>query len=249
MISDAWRRRSEVIGKYASMAFSAVRQQGFAAGVGQVASEVVFDRRHGLAAFLPREVSDGVDDPTFRIADAVQYQGVDPRLALRILEMLPMETRSNATFVDYGCGKARGLAVGILAGFRRLVGVEVSRELAALADRNLAVMRQRNPGVDVQIHVMDATRYQPPEGPLVAFLYNPFVGLTLERVVQRLEQHATHHPVWVVYINPRGRSAFLNRGFRERSIFGSSEALLLQSGPECENVDTFGMGETLDKGR
>lgn len=249
MIRESWKRRSGVLSKYASMALSAVRQHGFAPGVGRVAAEVVFDRRHGLAAFLPREVVGVVDDPTFRPADAVQYQGVDPRLALRILEILPMETRSNATFVDYGCGKARGLAVGILAGFRRLVGVEVSRELAALADRNLAVMRRRNPGVDVQIHIMDATRYQPPEGPLVAFLYNPFVGLTLERVVQRLEQHATHHPVWVVYINPRGRSAFLNRGFRERSVFGSSEALLLQSGSECENLATFGMGETLVKSR
>jgi len=230
--------------KYASMALSAVRQNGFAAGVGQVASEVAFDRRHGLAAFLPREVVGVVDDPTFRLADAVQYQGVDPRLALRVLEMLPMETRFNATFVDYGCGKARGLAVGIVAGFRRLVGVEVSRELAALADRNLAVMRRRNPGVDVQIHVMDATRYLPPEGPLVAFLYNPFVGLTLERVVQRLQQHAAQHPVWVVYINPRGRCAFLNRGFRERSIGWSSEALLLESGPECESVKSFRTGET-----
>ena len=211
------------------MALASVRGQGLAAGLGRLTSELAFDRRHGLSAFLPREVVAEADEPGFRVVDAIQYQGVDPRLALEVLEALPQEVRGEATFVDYGCGKARGLAVAILVGFRRLIGVEVSRDLAALAERNLRLLRERNPGVDVRIQRIDAVRFMPPDGPLVAFLFNPFVGLTLERVVQRLEAHAAAFPVWVVYINPRGRSAFLNRGFRIRSEWDG--AVLLESKP------------------
>jgi predicted RNA methylase len=223
-----------VIGKYAALASSALRRQGVLKGVGQLASQWSFDRRHGLSAFLPREIRCEEGEPGFRLADAVQYQGVDPGLALDVLKRLPMGLHSDATFVDYGCGKGRGLAVGILAGFRQLIGVEVSRDLAALAGRNLQALRERHPGVRIQIQTMDATRFQPPEGPLVVFLYNPFVGLTLERVVQRLAHHATRSPVHVVYINPRGRSAFLDHGFRQRVTWPDSQALILESGVASE---------------
>ena len=175
-----------VIKKYAALALSAIRQQGIFQGVSQLAGQWSFDRRHGLSAFLPREIRHEEGEPGFRLADAVQYQGVDPVLALDVLKRLPMGLRSDATFVDYGCGKGRGLAVGILTGFRQLIGVEVSRDLAALAGQNLETLRLRHPGgVHLEIQTMDATRFQPPEGPLVVFLYNPFVGLTLEGLSQR----------------------------------------------------------------
>jgi len=179
----------------------------------------------------------------------MQYQGVDPRLALETLNWLPMELRSNATFVDYGCGKGRGLAVGILAGFRQLIGVEVSRDLATLAERNLQTLRMRHPGVHIELQTMDAVRFQPPEGPLVVFLYNPFVGLTLERVVQRLADHATRSPVYVVYINPRGRSAFLDHGFRQCAASPGSQALVFESGLASEALQFRGRGHPFTSAR
>jgi predicted RNA methylase len=219
-----------VIRKYALLALAALRREGVCNGVSQLVAQWSFDRRHGLSAFFPREVRHEASEPEFRMSDAMQYQGVDPRLALEILNRLPTELRSEATFVDYGCGKGRGLAVGILAGFRQLIGVEVSRDLATLAERNLQTLRLRHPEVSIDIQIMDAARFKPPEGPLVVFLYNPFVGLTLERVVQRLAHHATRSPVHVVYINPRGRSAFLDHGFRQRAAWPGSQGLVLESG-------------------
>lgn len=219
-----------ILVKYASLAWRSLRRDGFSEGVQRCLAEWSFDRRHGLRAWWPQEVGQGILDAGFRAIDAVQYQGVDPRLAQAVLAALPTEVCSQATFVDYGCGKARGLAVGILAGFRRLVGVEVSLDLATMAERNLTTLLGRHPGVAVEIRTQDATAFEPPEGPLVAFLYNPFVGLTLERVVQRLERHATRWPVWVVYINARGCSAFLHRGFHQRAVWMGNRAVLLESG-------------------
>jgi predicted RNA methylase len=234
-----------VIKKYAALALSAIRQQGVFQGASQLAAQWSFDRRHGLSAFLPREIRHEEGEPGFRLADAVQYQGVDPVLALDVLKRLPMGLRSDATFVDYGCGKGRGLAVGILAGFRQLIGVEVSRDLAALAGQNLETLRLRHPGVHLEIQTMDATRFQPPEGPLVVFLYNPFVGLTLERVVQRLAHHATRWPVHVVYINPRGRAAFLDHGFQQRAAWPDSQALIFEAGVVSEAFQLGCLGHRL----
>jgi hypothetical protein len=77
---------------------------------------------------------------------------------------------------------------------------------------------------------------------LVVFLYNPFVGLTLERVVQRLADHATRSPVHVVYINPRGRSAFLDHGFRQCAAWPDSPALVFESGLASEALQFRSLG-------
>jgi hypothetical protein len=210
------------------MALVSARQRGLVAGLGDLVSQWTFDRKHGLEAFMPREVEATEDQAGFRPADSVQYQGVDPGLAREVLLGIPAGVRSQATFVDYGCGKGRGLAVGMLAGFPRLVGVEVSPELAAACDRNLRRLRERHPGVALEIRILDAARYEPPGGPLVAFLYNPFLGPTLDEVAGRLGRRDDGHPVWVAYVNPRGRGAFPRASFLERAAWEPSRAVLLE---------------------
>lgn len=221
--------RFRVAAKYASMAFAAARRRGVVSGVADLAAEWSFDRRHGLAALMPREVCVPNSDPGFRVEDAIQYQGVDPRLALEVLESVPRDFRAGATFVDYGCGKGRGLAVGILAGFRRLIGVEVSAELANASERNLGTLRERHPGIELVIRTVDAARFEPPEGPVVAFLYNPFVGPTLRQVADRLGRLSVRSPVWVAYVNPRCRLVFAPELFAERAVWQPSRAVLLES--------------------
>lgn len=219
-----------VIRKYAAMAVVSLRREGVRGSLARMAAEWSFDRRHGLSAFLPREVGSGDPAPGFRVADAVQYQGVDPRLAFRALRGLPGGLQFSATFVDYGCGKARGLAVGMLCGFRSLVGVEACPDLARIAERNLRRLRERHPGVRVDIVNQDAALFEPPGGPLVAFLYNPFLGETLDQVARRLGAHARRFPVRVVYINPRGCPTFIRHGFRREVAWDGERAVLLGAG-------------------
>ena len=223
--------RLRVIRKYATMVVVSLRREGVRRSLAQMAAEWSFDRRHGLSAFLPREIGTRDLVPGFCAADAVQYQGVDPRIAFRVLGALPRGLHSSATFVDYGCGKARGLAVGMLFGFRKLMGVEVCPDLAVIAERNLRRLRDRHPEAQVEIVQQDAARFVPPDGPLVAFLHNPFLGDTLERVAERLGNHARSAPVWVVYINPRGSSAFMRQGFRCRAAWDGERAVLLEADP------------------
>ena len=74
----------------------------------------------------------------------------------------------------------------------------------------------------------DAAEYDPPPGPLVAFLYNPFRGETLERVVQNLTRHAAQSrtQLWVVYVNPQELDRFIRIGWRIDHEIQRNETLL-----------------------
>jgi len=109
------------------------------------------------------------------------------------------------TFVDLGCGKGKPLMVASSYRFRRLVGVDISPACIAVARRNLT--RHRPEPIDprrVELVTMDAGDYVFPEDPLVVYLFNPFPGAVLARVVANLEAslRARPRPAAVVYVNP-----------------------------------------------
>ncbi len=117
---------------------------------------------------------------------------------------------SGFTFVDLGCGKGKPLLVASAYPFRRLAGVDVSPACVAVARRNVA--RYRPGCIDparVELRVGDAEDFVFPEGPLVVYLYNPFPGAVLERVVAGLEASLCERPrpCAVIYVNPHALAA------------------------------------------
>ncbi len=150
--------------------------------------------------------------------DGVQYQGTNPRLARKLLRSLPSDAR-NAWFIDYGCGKGRGLLLGIEAGFTRLIGVEFAPELANQCRANLKIARRLPPISSISVVEGDAALFQPPPGPLIAFLYNPFRGQTLQRVLQRLTAHSQTdgQAVQIVYVNPQEVEQFTRLGWKMKN--------------------------------
>ena len=65
----------------------------------------------------------------------------------------------------------------------------------------------------------DAALFQPPPGPLIAFLYNPFRGQTLQRVLQRLTAHSQTdgQAVQIVYVNPQEVEQFTRLGWKMKN--------------------------------
>src|SRR6185503_12151373 len=55
------------------------------------------------------------------------------------------------TFIDFGCGKGRVVHQAARWPFRRVIGVEVSPELAEIARAGLAARRHRHRSRDVEI--------------------------------------------------------------------------------------------------
>lgn len=214
MLDSFGNGHSPIWHKYLGFAWKTVRSQGLAAAVRDLGSEVAFDFKYGTRTWRPRDIAQ-LETAVGSREDAVQYQGASPRLVRLLLAQLPHSLR-DAWYVDYGCGKGRGLLLGMEAGFTRLAGVEFAPELAEECRTNLARARQFSAIPRPAVEVMDAAQYTPPNGPLVAFLYNPFHGETMRRVANRLtlRAHSSDSPTWVVYVNPQDLDQFSSLGWK-----------------------------------
>ncbi|HEX4406239.1 MAG TPA: class I SAM-dependent methyltransferase [Polyangia bacterium] len=137
------------------------------------------------------------------LAHATGYGGSQPSVVRAALDALP--PLSNATFIDLGCGKGRPLLLAAERPFREVVGVELSSELAAVAQSNAAVMRARRSGCPpIRVVVGDAASHPLPSGDVVLFLYNPFGAPVVAAVVDAVERAVAieRRAVYVIGYNP-----------------------------------------------
>ena len=109
------------------------------------------------------------------------------------------------TFIDLGAGKGRIMLLASNLPFQRVLGVELIPELQAIATRNIAkyqpAARQCQ---DVKCILGDVCDFAFPPGPLVIFMWHPFVGPVFERVMDNLDYSLKHDPreVYLVYLRP-----------------------------------------------
>lgn len=109
-------------------------------------------------------------------------------------------------FVDLGSGKGRALLLASSLPFKKIVGVEFSKELASIAEDNLSrysedLMNCKN----IEMICMDATKYIFPEDPLVLYLYNPFDTPVMAHVVNNIAESFQKKPrrIVVLYFTPQ----------------------------------------------
>ncbi|MGA9391013.1 MAG: class I SAM-dependent methyltransferase [Candidatus Sulfotelmatobacter sp.] len=108
-------------------------------------------------------------------------------------------------FIDLGSGKGRTLLMTSDYAFRRIVGVELLPTLNAAAQENIARYRSESQKCfAIESVCADATQFVFPDEPIVLFLFNPFPGSGLRKVIANLEQSLRAHPriVYVLYHNP-----------------------------------------------
>jgi predicted RNA methylase len=172
-----------------------------------------FDRYHGtdtsgeLALWETR-----VSSPSARFG--VRYQASPEDELVRAVNGLKIDAKC-FTFIDLGSGKGRTLLVAARLGFRHVIGVEISEELAAIAKSNLAKLNVTNALV---IHA-DAADYTLPTGGLVVYLYNPFTAPVMGPVVRALErriEHGADDEIYVVYKGPTCAALFDQSRFLRR---------------------------------
>ena len=110
----------------------------------------------------------------------------------------------NDTFIDFGCGKGRVVHQAARRRFGRVIGVEVSPELAEIARAALRTRSHQHRCDDVQIVVADVTDFDVPDDLTVAYLFHPFQGETLEVVLQNIADSIDRNPrrVRLIYVHP-----------------------------------------------
>jgi len=143
------------------------------------------------------------------------------------------------TFVDLGCGKGRALLVAAAFPFPRLLGVELVPDLCHIARANIAT----NPDWVSRVTVLneDATTFSYPDGPLLVYLFHPFLAPVLRRVLANLERQLRRSPreTYVLYArNPHYDEVLRRFPF----LHEISETSYLLS-PEDVAADYFDMTE------
>lgn len=174
------------------------------------ARDGAFDRRWGTDTSGTVSLSALAVDPA-RARHGVRYQASDGDALERVVRGFGIDP-AEWSFVDYGSGKGRVVLTAAQLGFARAIGVEFSPELCRIAQENARLFAAAGgtarPPEFVQA---DAGIFEPPPGPLLAYLYNPFGPPVIDEVAARLaaKAQAGDH-VLVAYRDARHLDSFLS---------------------------------------
>ena len=110
------------------------------------------------------------------------------------------------TFIDIGCGKGRVLMLASDVPFQRIVGVELSPALTAIAERNLAKWSTApHPCSNIHVLNVDALATPIPDSPVVLYIYNSFNLYVMLPLLKRLQTLALARPMPIdlIYAQPQ----------------------------------------------
>lgn len=121
---------------------------------------------------------------------ATAYYAVAPSVFQGILvrwrRCRPVASIDEFTFVDLGAGMGRAMLLAARYPFRAILGVELNPTLARIGKRNMALWRAEGRGqAPLRLACGDVTEFDLPPGPCVAFMFNPFGGPVLRRMLNR----------------------------------------------------------------
>jgi len=152
------------------------------------------------------------------------YAAIEPERFRTLMAALPVDF-PKFTFVDFGSGKGRALLLASEYPFRKILGLEFSRELHDVAVANIGRFRndaQKCPLIESR--VMDFVEFEFPDEPLVLYFFDPSDEKVIGRVMKNLEQSARKHPrqVYVAYVGPRAMELTQVAGFLESVVMDTN---------------------------
>jgi SAM-dependent methyltransferase len=160
-----------------------------------------FDRDMGIDAggFVDPATMDIDPDLAGKVTFYIASQ---PSIVRKSIECIP--DPEGRTFLDIGCGKGRPMMVAGQFPFARVVGWELSADLAAAAMANITNALGTDGSARFDVAVGNAVELPFPAGRLVVFVYHAMGGELLQLVLQNLEaalESQVEH-AYFVYYNP-----------------------------------------------
>jgi SAM-dependent methyltransferase len=117
------------------------------------------------------------------------------------------------SFVDVGAGKGRALLLAAEFPFRKVIGVELSEELARTAQKNVARWsRVTRPKTKIRVVLGDAAKFRWPRTPLLVYLYNPFACTLVAQMAENLAAASGSGLVDLLYVNPTCTDTLTSQG-------------------------------------
>jgi SAM-dependent methyltransferase len=108
-------------------------------------------------------------------------------------------------FLDLGSGKGRVVLQAAKRPFKRVIGVELSAELHAIAMANFEAVRPSLACSDVELIQADITNYRIPDDVTIVYAYNPVRGDLFDAAMNQLiaSYDRRPRPMHLLYRYPR----------------------------------------------
>ncbi|MBM3666411.1 MAG: class I SAM-dependent methyltransferase [Actinobacteria bacterium] len=152
-----------------------------------LAARAIFDRggRDTIEPVSSEELGHDRDEMVFYKASGRFYL----RRAIR-----PAEVTGEHVFLDLGSGKGRVLDQAARYPFGRVIGVEISKRLCEIAERNIERGRRRYRAGAVEVVRADMTAYEIPDDISHIYMYNPVTGSMFDAVVENIVASLDRRP-------------------------------------------------------
>ncbi len=163
-----------------------------------------FDQVHGVdtSGLVPAKhlVTGHVNDE-----HVTAYYGVAPSILRTLIDQwrgtIPPHPISSYTFIDIGAGKGRGLLVASEYHFRKVIGIELNPDLAAIARDNVTHWTRDHAAdltapqlAPIEVLEQDALDFDFPTTPTLLFLFHPFEAPVLRQLLRRIETQFAKRP-------------------------------------------------------
>jgi SAM-dependent methyltransferase len=143
------------------------------------------------------------------------YTGSDPSRFFAALSSLKIHFE-DFVFIDFGSGKGRALLMASELPFNRVMGIEFSPELHALAKRNIQqYVSPTQRCKSIESVCMDFTEFQLPNEPCVLYFYDPCEDPMLAKVLGNIGRSLEAHPrsLYLIYVAPKNELLLDSAGF------------------------------------
>jgi SAM-dependent methyltransferase len=158
---------------------------------------------------------------------ATAYYGVAPSvfhaLVKRWRNSGPSAPIDETTFVDLGAGMGRAVLLASELRFKAVIGVELHPMLVSIARKNMSIWRASG-RERASMHVVegDAVEFALPAGPVVVFMFNPFGGPVIRRLLKswRKTLAARTGEIDLLYVNNEQESVLVGQRSWTRLYLG-----------------------------
>jgi precorrin-6B methylase 2 len=154
-----------------------------------VIKEHTYEKRLGICTvYTPLENSPVLRTPTM-FRDGEIPMPTPYNIIEKMLDQLQFS--KNDVFVDLGCGKGRVIFSVAEKKLKKIIGVEVRKDLFDIAMENLRNLKLKN--TPVEIVNADAATFNMQEG-TIFFMFNPFGIKTQEKVMKNIKNSLKTNP-------------------------------------------------------
>ncbi|MBK7884210.1 MAG: class I SAM-dependent methyltransferase [Chitinophagaceae bacterium] len=156
-----------------------------------------------------------LDKKDIDISHATIYMPVSYTIIGGALNYLSSNNKNH--FLDIGCGKGRAMCMAAHKGFKKITGIDFSKELCNKATDNLTITKKIISDINFKIFNNDAFYFEIPDDVDCIFLFNPFDEIIMSGVVENILISLEKKPrkLFVIYANPLHKELFIGAGFKE----------------------------------